>query len=91
MGNFLPGSTSTGTVSLSSGLALELTGAADSTFDITSPAFTARTFDLVTGEGSVVLGGILDLAFTAGQASGETTWHGTPPDADHADGHEADE
>jgi hypothetical protein len=33
-------------------------------FEITSPDFTAGTFDLVNGNGSVVFGGILNLAFS---------------------------
>jgi hypothetical protein len=35
-------------------------------FEITSPAFTAGTFDLVSGDGSVVFGGVLNLAFSGG-------------------------
>jgi len=66
LGNLLPGSTNTGTFSLGTGLALDLSGAMVSAFDITSPAFSAGTFDLVTGDGSVVYGGILDLAFSGG-------------------------
>ena len=35
-------------------------------FEITNPAFTAGTFDLVSGDGSVVFGGILNIAFSGG-------------------------
>jgi hypothetical protein len=35
-------------------------------FEITSPGYTAGTFDLVNGDGSVVFGGILNLAFSGG-------------------------
>jgi len=66
LGTLLPGSTNTGTISLDSGLTLDLSASAGSTFDITSPAFTAGTFDLVHGSGSMILGGPLTLAFTNG-------------------------
>jgi hypothetical protein len=46
--------------------ALDLSNSGTSLFEITSPAFTAGTFDLVSGDGSVVFGGILDLAFSGG-------------------------
>jgi hypothetical protein len=35
-------------------------------FEITSPTYTAGTYDLVAGDGSVVFGGILNLAFSGG-------------------------
>jgi hypothetical protein len=35
-------------------------------FEITSPLFTAGTFDLVNGDGGVIFGGILSLAFGNG-------------------------
>jgi hypothetical protein len=35
-------------------------------FEITDPAYTAGTYDLVNGDGSVVFGGILNLAFSGG-------------------------
>jgi hypothetical protein len=35
-------------------------------FEITSPDFTAGAFDLVNGNGSVVFGGTLNLAFSGG-------------------------
>ncbi|MFM7411881.1 MAG: beta strand repeat-containing protein [Planctomycetota bacterium] len=66
LGSFLPGSTTTGTISLASGLTLDLSASAGSTFTVTSPTFTAGTFDLVTGSGNVVLGGPLTLAFSNG-------------------------
>ncbi|MFM9010166.1 MAG: hypothetical protein ACKON8_04660, partial [Planctomycetota bacterium] len=65
LGNFLPGVT-TVTFSLETGLTLDLSGAAGSTFDITSPAFTVGSYDLVSGSGSMILGGPLTLAFTNG-------------------------
>ncbi len=65
LGQLLPGPT-TGSLSVDSGLTLDLSGAAGSTFDITSPSFTAGTFDLVSGSGSVVYGGPLNLAFSNG-------------------------
>ncbi|MFM9023804.1 MAG: beta strand repeat-containing protein [Planctomycetaceae bacterium] len=65
LGNFLPGLT-TGTFSLDTGLTLDLAGATGSTFDITSPAFTAGSYDVVSGSGSMILGGPLTLAFTNG-------------------------
>jgi hypothetical protein len=41
-------------------------------FEITSPAFTAGTFDLVSGDGSVVFGGILNIAFSGGSYAAGT-------------------
>jgi hypothetical protein len=41
-------------------------------FEITNPAFTAGTFDLVNGDGSVVYGGILNLAFSGGSYANAT-------------------
>ena len=35
-------------------------------FEITDPAYTASTYDLVSGDGSVVFGGMLNLAFSGG-------------------------
>jgi hypothetical protein len=35
-------------------------------FEITSPTYTAGTFDLVSGNGSVAFGGILNLNFSGG-------------------------
>lgn len=68
LGELLPGATigATGTLSVDSGLTLDLSGAAGSTFDITSPAFTAGSHDLVSGAGNVVFGGPLLLAFSNG-------------------------
>lgn len=65
LGHLLPGPAS-GTFSLASGLTLDLSAAAGTTFDITSPLYTAGSYDLVSGSGSVVLGGPLTLAFSNG-------------------------
>ncbi|MBU6221808.1 MAG: hypothetical protein KGR24_03575 [Planctomycetes bacterium] len=65
LGQLLPGPAA-GSLSVDTGLTLDLSGAAGSTFDITSPGFTAGTFDLVSGSGSVVYGGVLNLAFSNG-------------------------
>jgi autotransporter-associated beta strand protein/T5SS/PEP-CTERM-associated repeat protein len=65
LGSLAPGN-SAGTITVGSGLSLDLSLSGSSVFEITSPAFTAGTFDLVNGDGSVVFGGILDLAFTGG-------------------------
>ncbi len=65
LGQLLPGPT-TGSFAVDSGLTLDLSGAAGSTFDITSPTFTAGSYDLVSGSGNVVLGGPLTLAFSNG-------------------------
>jgi hypothetical protein len=35
-------------------------------FEITNPAYTAGTFDLVSGDGSAVFGGVLNLVFSGG-------------------------
>jgi autotransporter-associated beta strand protein len=64
-GSFLPGN-SPGTVTVSSGFALDLTNSGSSVFEITDPTFTAGTYDLVSGSGSVAFGGILNLAFSGG-------------------------
>jgi hypothetical protein len=65
LGSFLPGST-TGTFSVGSGVSLDLSASAGSTFQLTDPAFAAGTYDLLSGSGSVLLGGPLTLAFTNG-------------------------
>jgi autotransporter-associated beta strand protein len=65
LGSFLPGN-SAGTITVGTGLALDLSSSGTSVFEITDPAYTAGTFDLVSGDGSVVFGGILDLAFSGG-------------------------
>jgi hypothetical protein len=41
-------------------------------FEITSPAYNAGTYDLVSGDGSVVFGGILNLAFSGGSYANGT-------------------
>ncbi|MFM7206352.1 MAG: glycine-rich domain-containing protein [Planctomycetaceae bacterium] len=66
LGIFLPGSSDTGTISLASGLTLDLSASAGSTFTLTSPNFTAGTFDHVTGDGGIVFGGMLSLDFRGG-------------------------
>jgi autotransporter-associated beta strand protein len=68
LGQLLPGLTS-GTFSLGSGLTLDLSASKGSTFDITSPAFTSGSYDLVNGDGSVIFGGILSLDFSGGAYS----------------------
>ncbi len=65
LGSFLPGN-SAGTITVGTGLSLDLSNSGSSVFEITNPAFTAGTFDLVNGDGSVVYGGILNLAFSGG-------------------------
>ncbi len=65
LGSLAPGN-SAGTITVGSGLSLDLSLSGSSVFEITSPAFTAGTFDLISGDGSVVLGGILNLAFSGG-------------------------
>jgi autotransporter-associated beta strand protein/T5SS/PEP-CTERM-associated repeat protein len=65
LGSFQPGDTA-GTISVGTGLSLDLSTSGSSLFEITSPAYTAGTFDLVNGSGSVVFGGILNLAFSGG-------------------------
>jgi fibronectin-binding autotransporter adhesin len=65
LGSFLPGN-STGTITVGSGLTLDLSNSGSSVFEITDPTFTASTYDLVSGDGSVVFGGILNLAFSGG-------------------------
>lgn len=65
LGSFLPG-TSPGTVTVATGFTLDLTNSGSSVFEITSPLFTAGSFDIVNGDGSVVFGGVLALAFSNG-------------------------
>ena len=65
LGSLAPGN-SAGTITVGSGLSLDLSNSGTSLFEITSPALTAGTFDLVSGDGSVVFGGILNLAFSGG-------------------------
>lgn len=69
-GSFGPGN-SPGTVTLDAGLTLDLASSIASTFEFTNPAFTAGTFDLVDGDGTVIYGGVLNLSFSGGSyASG---------------------
>jgi fibronectin-binding autotransporter adhesin len=65
LGAFQPGN-SPGTVTLDTGFTLDLSGATSTTFDITNPLFTAGTYDLVNGNGSMIFGGVLNLAFSGG-------------------------
>jgi autotransporter-associated beta strand protein len=65
LGSFLPGN-SPGTVTVGSGFTLDLANSGTSLFEITSPLYTAGTFDLVNGAGSVIFGGVLKLAFSGG-------------------------
>ena len=65
LGSFQPGN-NPGTVTVASGFTLDLSNSGSSVFEITSPAYTAGTYDLVSGSGSVVFGGILNLAFSGG-------------------------
>ena len=65
LGAFQPGN-SPGTVTVDTGFTLDLSGAASTTFDITSPLFTAGTYDLVNGNGSMIFGGVLNLTFSGG-------------------------
>jgi autotransporter-associated beta strand protein len=65
LGSLAPGN-SAGTITVGTGLSLDLANSGSSVFEITSPAFTPGTFDLVNGDGSVVYGGILNLIFSGG-------------------------
>jgi hypothetical protein len=65
LGSFLPGN-SPGTVTVGSGFTLDLSQSGTSVFEITNPSYTAGLFDLVSGGGSVILGGVLNLTFSGG-------------------------
>jgi len=65
LGSLAPGN-SAGTITVGTGLSLDLANSGTSLFEITNPAFTAGTYDLLNGDGSVVFGGILNLAFSGG-------------------------
>jgi autotransporter-associated beta strand protein len=65
LGSLAPGN-SAGTITLGSGFTLDLSQSGSSVFEITNPTYTAGTYDLVAGDGSVVFGGILNLAFSGG-------------------------
>lgn len=65
LGSFRPGN-SPGTVTVDTGFTLDLASSGTSLFEITSPAFTAGSYDLVDGGGNVVLGGVLSVVFTNG-------------------------
>jgi autotransporter-associated beta strand protein len=71
LGSFTPGN-SAGTITVGTGLALDLSNSGSSVFEITSPAYNAGTYDLVSGDGSVVFGGILNLAFSGGSYANGT-------------------
>jgi fibronectin-binding autotransporter adhesin len=70
-GSFRPGN-SPGTVTVDTGLTLDLASSIASTFEFTNPAFTAGTFDLVNGDGGVVYGGVLNLSFSGGSYANGT-------------------
>ena len=65
LGSLAPGN-SAGTITVGTGLSLDLSNSGSSVFEITSPAYTAGTYDLVSGSGSVIFGGILNLNFSGG-------------------------
>ena len=65
LGAFQPGN-SPGTVTLDTGFTLDLSGATSTTFEITDLLFTAGTYDLVNGNGNMIFGGVLNLAFSGG-------------------------
>jgi T5SS/PEP-CTERM-associated repeat protein/autotransporter-associated beta strand protein len=71
LGAFQPGN-SPGTVTVDAGFTLDLSGATSTTFDITDPLFTAGTYDLVNGNGSMIFGGILNLTFSGGSYDNDT-------------------
>jgi fibronectin-binding autotransporter adhesin len=71
LGSFLPGN-SPGTVTLGSGLRLDLSSSGTSVFEITSYRYTPGTYDLVNGAGSVIFGGILSLDFSGGSYAAGT-------------------
>ena len=70
-GSLAPGN-SAGTITVGTGLALNLSNSGTSLFEITNPAYTAGTYDLVSGDGSVVFGGILNIAFSGGSYAAGT-------------------
>lgn len=65
LGSLEPGN-SAGTITIDSGATLDLSGAASSTFQFTDPSFAPGSFDQIAGDGNVVLGGVLNLAFSGG-------------------------
>ena len=65
LGSFAPGNNA-GTIAVGTGLSLDLSNSGSSVFEIRSPAYTGGTYDLVSGSGSAVFGGILNLAFSGG-------------------------
>jgi len=71
LGSFMPGN-SVGIVTVDAGLTLDLSGAKSTTFEITSPSFTAGTYDLVNGNGSVIFGGSFNLVFSGGSFANGT-------------------
>jgi autotransporter-associated beta strand protein len=65
LGSFQPGN-SPGMVTLDPGFTLDLSQSGTSVFEIRDPSYTEGTFDLVSGSGSVILGGVLNLDFSGG-------------------------
>lgn len=65
LGTLAPGN-SVGTMTVGAGLALDLSNSGSTVFEITDPGYTAGTFDRISGSGSVVFGGVLNLAFSGG-------------------------
>jgi hypothetical protein len=65
LGWLAPGN-SPGTITVGSAFTLELTSSGSSVFEITDPTFTAGNYDLVSGSGSAIFGGVLNLAFSGG-------------------------
>jgi hypothetical protein len=65
LGSLAPGN-SAGTITVGTGLSIDLAQSGSSVFEITDPAYTAGTYDLVSGNGSMIFGGILNLAFSGG-------------------------
>ncbi|MFM7205575.1 MAG: autotransporter-associated beta strand repeat-containing protein, partial [Planctomycetaceae bacterium] len=71
LGSLAPGN-STGTISVGTGLSLDLSNSGTGVFEITSPLYTPGTFDLVNGGGSVIFGGVLNLNFSGGTYADDT-------------------
>jgi autotransporter-associated beta strand protein len=65
-GSFGPGTgIAPGTISLN-GLTLDLSPSAASTFKISSPSYSSGSYDLVSGSGGAIFGGVLNLVFSGG-------------------------
>ena len=65
LGSRAPGN-SAGTITVGSGFTLDLSQSGTSAFEITDPAFTAGSYDLVSGSGSVVFGGVQPVVLSGG-------------------------